>query len=204
MAPRVAVNVAEVSMRYDWDNQRVENVFHVRKNEGADSPDLPLIATAFDAWHENYLVPLQSNSLKLREIYVVDITTPTSPAHTEPILPARAGARSSASLPNSVTLAVSLRTAQRGRSHRGRSYVLGLCEDQIALNQVDPATVTLYLVAYEQLRQDLITAGHELVVTSFYTAGAPRASGLSTDVTSISIVDDVVDTQRRRLPGRGL
>jgi len=59
------------------------------------------------------------------------------------------------------------------------------------------------LDAFTQLITQSNVAGIPFVVVSKKSGGLPRAIGLSTPVQQSVIVDNILDSQRRRLPGRG-
>jgi hypothetical protein len=115
-----------------------------------------------------------------------------------------------APLPNNVTLTVSFRTANRGRSFRGRNYVVGLGETQVAGNTVAPSVITAFDGIYSQLLASPVAAIATWVVVSRFSGvdpvtkePIPRVTGIATPITSVTVVDNVVDSQRRRLPKRG-
>ncbi|HET8705930.1 MAG TPA: hypothetical protein VFM46_06470, partial [Pseudomonadales bacterium] len=105
-------------------------------------------------------------------------------------------------LPNSVTLAVHWGTGRIGRSTHGRTYFIGLCEDEVDGNIVNNAAAIQ--TAYDTLRITFDNAllNTQFSIVSFVQANGWRRDPLVTPITGVS-VDNVVDNQRRRLPGRG-
>lgn len=107
-------------------------------------------------------------------------------------------------MPSSVALVISLRTAFRGRSYRGRIYHIGLTETDVDGNQVLNARRVDLEAGYNALKTLQPAGGAAsgtLGVLSYYANKAVRGVPLFTPVTTLSI-DSYVDTQRRRLPGR--
>lgn len=103
-----------------------------------------------------------------------------------------AGANGSDGLPPSVALVVSLRTALRGRSYRGRVYTGPHIEsDNSSLGAPVAALLTAESGQWAAHLTALAGTGVSLVVASYLHATAQ-------DVTSVS-VDARWDTQRRRL-----
>lgn len=105
-------------------------------------------------------------------------------------------------LPPQIAMCVTLRTAQAGRSFRGRVYLPGFNE---ASNSVTGTlTSTASSVAFvTAIKAALVASSLDLGVLSrpAPTAPVPRA-GFITTVTSIVARDSVWDTQRRRaVPG---
>jgi len=70
-------------------------------------------------------------------------------------------------------------------------------------NTVDGAVVLDLQAAYNDLRSLPFDNPWEHCVISRFNAGAPRTTGVATKVTSCVVVDPYVDSQRRRLTGRG-
>ena len=65
-------------------------------------------------------------------------------------------------------------------------------------------------LAYEGLPSVATVAGYTWVVASRFSGvdaegdPIPRAAGITTPITTVLIVDNLVDSQRRRLSGRGI
>lgn len=192
----------ELTARYLYDGQKVENVFHVRSSTVAGLTEMTAAAVAFRNWWENNGKPISPSTVSLQSILVKTLSTPIDPGieYTEGF--PSAGTSAGAQLPNNATLAVKWITAFRGRSYRGRTYHIGLMETQVVGNTVDPGALSLIKAAYEGLRIGLESAGFPLVVGSKIGAKVERFVGLSTPVVALQI-DPIVDSQRRRLPGRG-
>jgi hypothetical protein len=112
------------------------------------------------------------------------------------------GTNSNAGCSNNVTLAVKWQTGYAGRSYRGRTYFIGLTENNVTGDTVAGAYASGLQGAFEQLMSDLDGAGFGMGVLSRYHNNAPRTAGVLTPITSVS-VDTVIDSQRRRLQGRG-
>lgn len=114
------------------------------------------------------------------------------------------GLSSTGFLDNSVTIAVALKSAQRGRSRNGRFFIVGMTGNQLASpNVLNAGTAADIIAAYQAYKTALNGFGLAPVIASFVTGGAPRAVGLGTAVASVGFTDGTLDSQRRRLPGRG-
>lgn len=147
--------------------------------------------------------PIQSNSVVFREVYVTDLTTAVSPTVADTSSAGIVGGTSTSSgMPGNVTICTSFRTAGRGRSARGRNYFIGLVESVVTGNAATTTLTTALVEAYEAL---LLSPepGFTWVVLSRFAEGAPRVTALAQTVTSVVLVDSNVDSQRRRLEGRG-
>lgn len=104
------------------------------------------------------------------------------------------------SLPSEVTIAISLRTGRTGRSYRGRLYHVGLGEDNVVGDLISDGYRTNLIAAYASLIADPQVHDFYWGVASFYTNGAARPSGVLTPYTQVTIVDRIVDSQRKRKP----
>lgn len=205
-----ATNTLECELRYQQDDQKLENTLYFSFTSPWTIPMMQTLGTELIAWWAIELGPQTSDNVVLREVYITDLSTVSSPAITVVPLLLTQGTRAQPALPNNVSLTVSFRTDSRGRSFRGRNFFVGLCEDQVSQNTVDPSVLTALVAAYNDLLPGgTLTRGEWSVVSRFSgvdpVTGAPipRAAAVVTPITSVLIVDDTVDSQRRRLPGRG-
>lgn len=191
-------------MRYTQDQQKVENVFWFKAPEPQPSPsNLAAVGAILFNWWDDHLKTIQASACTLREIYVTDQSNQFGGMYTYSTNLPAAAASVQPPAPNSVTLCISLRTQQRGRSFRGRSYVIGLTNNIIVNSHVTPQGTSAWLNAYDALIAESGTAGYQLCICSRFTNKLPRAEGVLTEVVDAVLVDDTVDTQKGRLPGRG-
>lgn len=70
-------------------------------------------------------------------------------------------------------------------------------------NAVVPSIITLLNTNYSLLMNSANFGGCVLAVASRRLNNAPRLIGVATEVIDVVLADDTVDSQRRRLPGRG-
>jgi hypothetical protein len=203
-------NTALVEVRMQANAQQVENTLWFTFPDPPDADALATLCAQIRTWWVTFIAPLTSSAVQLREIQATSMHSATAP--TAALSPATLtiGGSTPNIVSNNVTMAVSFRTASRGRSFRGRNYIVGLTEDQVAGNQVVAGITTLWLAAYEHLLGSAATPGSIWVVASRFSGVSgpehtpvPRAAGIVTEVTSVVVVDDNVDSARRRLTGRG-
>jgi hypothetical protein len=196
--------VAEIRMQFSYSGEQAENVYHVSLDGEWNLTNLNVMADAFLDWWTDNLRTGVPTTLTLQRILARDLTTATSPAIEYTAGMPTSGTDVSPQLPNNVSVAVKWTTGQAGRSYRGRTYHLGMTEAQVANNAISGANQTFLLSAYNALINDVEAAitGAHLVVVSKYTNNAPRTEGIFTEILAVSI-DPTVDSQRRRLPGRG-
>jgi hypothetical protein len=102
-------------------------------------------------------------------------------------------------VPNQVALVVSLRTAQIGRSFRGRVYLPGLADNQVIGSNVSGVTAAAFKSTIDGLFTNLTVVGAIPVVVSRFANKVPRVTAVATPIIT-TLVSTRVDTQRRRLP----
>lgn len=195
--------VAQVESIYSMNGQVVENVLHYQMPGPTDIIGLTALASAWLAeWNANMKAYIPTE-VTLTNVRVTDLTTAVSPVVNFGTGLPTAGTQSGALLPNNVTCVFTKRTALRGRSQRGRIYWPGLGEPNVTNNAVSGALVSAIIAGLNNMRTVTTVDGdYEMVVVSRYTGNVPRITGIFTPVTGFTS-DGVVDSQRRRLPGRG-
>jgi hypothetical protein len=195
-------NTVMAEIRMVLASQKVENTLFFQNSSSVDAAELVALGDALVAWFEANVQPLQATDVLLREVYLTDLTSESALTHTRPVVPNTPGGVASPALPNNVTLTVSFRSAGRGRFSRGRNYFVGLTEGQVVNNLVSLTVADDLALAYNALLTAL-PAGWTWVVCSRFTSAGPRVAGFNSPVVAAIVVDNVIDSQRRRLPGRG-
>lgn len=197
-------NGLTASMRYLWEGQQVENTLSFYNPAGWTESNMEILGNILINWRTTELRSLQASTLSMVECYLVDQTAEDAPAVTVSVPSGdQPGTAGTASMPNNVTWSIQFRTVFRGRSGRGRNYALGLTEGAVTASAVSIATASAYITAYQALATDLEGGDYQHVVISKFNNNAPRPSGLVRLVTAYSYADLTIDSQRRRLPGRG-
>lgn len=199
---QAAPNTARIELIFTQDGQRVENVFHITYSSFFTTGHLYEAINAFRDWWAADGKGYASSAVKPTLIVAASLQDATAPTVEASLDADPVGTRTSPAMPMNVTVAVGLRTALRGRSYRGRIYHVGLTEDMIAFSVLLPVYVTDLVANYNALRATLAPYGFALAVLSRVNGGVRRTVGVSTPVESIT-VDAFLDSQRRRLPGRG-
>lgn len=195
-------NVCKVELVFSQYSQIIENTFHWRNDAGAfTATDMGDLAQFMIDWWSDHCKSIYSVDLSLSKYKARDLTTQISPSIEGSIIPAVAGTHNSPGLPTNVTAAIKFNTGFSGRSYRGRNYICGLAEDAVTGDTLDAGIVSQVITAYDLLLS-APPADWVLVVASQYNNGAWRTTGVATPVTTFTM-DNLVDSQRRRLAGRG-
>lgn len=193
-------NTAQVSMRYELQNEKCENVYHFVGAAPWTSTELAALGVAMENWETTNMLGLRSNSCQFQTAYSIDLSVQEGEWDVSgtPV----DGTRTSAPLPNNCSLAVKWITSKRGRSFRGRTYHIGLTEDTLAAptNEVQGSYVTTLEARYRVLLTTTWPNSAQLVVRSIRHNNAYRAVGVMTLVKDVTVTDPVIDNQRRRLP----
>jgi hypothetical protein len=197
-------NGIKVCFRYVVDGQQVCNVFYGTTTEDIDMTFLDGLGGALVTWWTTYMKPNLPPDCALQAIELTDAEE-IGGVGIEYVagLPS-AGTFGSNGLPNNVTYAIKLASGHIGRSYNGRTYWPAVAfESKSGVNRVTSDFRTAATLAISELINAFVDASAQLVVASFHHAGAPRTEGVATPVAGAVTTDDILDSQRRRLPGRG-
>lgn len=174
----------------------------LKKSAGAPTPtDLANVAAIGAAWWTSELKALISTGTTLRNVTATDQTSQGAPQAIDAVN--EAGTLTGSALPAGSPICISFRTAKRGRSYRGRSYVSGRSDANIqTANTFNTTFLTAILGAFNSLQGDLDVAGFDIVVASKQHNGVTTNPAETNEVIEIA-ADAAIDSQRRRLAGRG-
>ena len=196
-------NVFTVEMRYIWNNEQCENVLAF---EGASAPGPDdaqgLMEDLVNSWSVN-ASPAVVGTCALVELYAVDQSAQDGWTSSFPLLPIVPGNYNGPSMPNNVTLARSFKSNSRGRSARGRNYPPGMPEGLADGNIVSATWMNAWGSFYLSIPGIAADNGCLWVVLSRTANKQPRQQGVTFPIITSSFTDNIVDSQRRRLPGRG-
>jgi hypothetical protein len=188
--------VVRVAMVFSRDTRQFVNTFHVTRTLSWTIPSMATLATLFETWWSTFYKLYASNTVALTQIQV-RLYDPSNPLaydlnETTPIAGTAAGTVD----PGDVTLSTSWRTGLAGRKYRGRFYTVGMTGSQHdTLDKATSGYVTGIGTAAANLISVLSAASEALTI--FH-----RLTNTHTPVQA-TIVENLLDAQRRRLPGRG-
>lgn len=193
----------QANIRFVLAGEQVENVLNFSWTSGDFAAACDAVYGTLDLVWWATMRACISNRMLHEEVYFVDLTSETAGVQTRPAFENPGGALTEEAVPNNAAFCITHRTALRGRSYRGRTYVGGLGNSQVDGNVVVPFAVTNTVLAFNATRETLAADNVTFMIVSRYHNGAPRVGGLRTPVSLSLAIDNVVDSQRRRLPGRG-
>jgi len=197
------LNTVQAEFVYTWNNQICQNVLQFEAAGSLSVPNMLELGAELVTWYDTLLQPLQSTFCALTSIRLTDMTAEFAPGLDYSTGLPLVGTAGTDSMPNNVSISLTKRTVFRGRSFRGRIYQVGMVESQVQGNVVLATPLANMIAAWEDLLAfSTASESWTMVVASKFEGGAPRATALLTPVINISS-DGIVDSQRRRLPGRG-
>ncbi len=203
MAFQPVPGVVQCNIRWVAQGQQAQNTLYFRTGGGGTETNLAALADVIEQAYITYTRGRVATTTALTDIYFVDLEEQNGFAYNFPLVPQLAGTNGAGALPNNVSLAISFRTASRGRNARGRNYVVGMTEADVTGNDASGVLSDAWVVYYEAIQSGALNIGLEMCVVSRYLNKVKRPFGVTFAVTSILVVDNVVDSQRGRLPGRG-
>lgn len=195
-------NALKVEMRYILYGQKCENVFYVDRGSQAIEVAMDALFPIVKTWWSTLVKPHISDFCSLSEVKITDMSAGDGPATTYTAGLPIAGTFMAGALPGNVTVAVKLNSTYRGRNSTGRQFLVGLPPDAVVADQIEPVYQGAIKAAYEALLAALTGGDFGMIVVSFVIDKVLRTVGLKSPVASITI-DNNLDSQRRRLAGRG-
>jgi len=200
-----AEEVAKVQLYFSTPGGIAMNVLNFRADGGFNAVGLEtLIDEIATAWEAQFS-PLQSDQVECFRIVATDM------ANIVPYQVDKApendltGGRSSPAMPQNVTVVTKFGTGLAGRSQRGRTYHIGLVDDQCVGDKLVAGMADTIRDAWIDFAGAIHdgAAAADLVVVSYCHNNVWRDNATVLDVISFT-TEDTLDSQRKRLLGRGM
>lgn len=191
-------SVARVVLNCQRDTRKFVNVFHMMRGDDAvlNITDLEtMTAVIADWWTDAYRTTVID--IVVSESAVATKLDPDDPIQDQNFFSAAGSVASPAVRPGNVSAVMSWRTGLAGRKHRGRSYHVGIDGDQILSTD---NLVGFYLAQLTAAATDLLT---KLTIEGLKAVVFHRVDDTTTDIVGV-VVDQLVDSMRTRLAGRGV
>ena len=194
---------ALVEIVQELDSQIIENTLYFRRANNYTVSQLEDLCASIEEWWTTLVLPNLAEALTLNRVIATALHASTGPQFVRPASDPFAGGINSDPLPNNNALCVSFRTGLLGRSFRGRNYVAGIAESDTLKSRVNAGRAEAIRAAYADM-DSLVPGENVWVVVSRTVDGVVQSpTALTNAVTAVVLVDTVVDSQRRRSPGRG-
>jgi len=195
-------NVCQLESFYTSGGQQMENVFHLQQDTPFDLSRLEDACTDLETWINANWHGVASEDISWVGARATSLESDSAPSFEPTIAEPVDGTITSPILPLNCAAVISWKTALRGRSYRGRTYHVGLTESTVDNSTINSTMRGGLVTAYLALLAVFVADDLQPVIVSRYHDLAPRTTGVATAITSLAC-DDTVDSQRRRLPGRG-
>jgi hypothetical protein len=199
------LGAAQVTLDYQSDSGDARNVLNFSQVPFGEwrNTNLEAVANAVYTWWAASLKQHVASAFRLEKITARDLAN--VPGEVFDRVVNEPGGNGQPRSPGNVTTAFTLRTALGGRSGRGRIFHIGLTSGYYTGDVLNASELTQLLTAYNALK--VLSGGgtsgeYHLAVVSRFGAGVQRPQGLTNDVTAVTN-DGFLDSQRRRLRGRG-
>lgn len=203
MAFQSVPDTVEVVIRGVRAGEEIINTFFGKKEGGYVQADLDALAVAVDAWVGTTWLTLMPNDYTYLGTVVrglanaIDLIAENGDS-------TGAGSYGSAGAPLNVTLSVKRRSAFTGRGARGRVFLPGIPTSAIAA----PGFVSS---GFAEAAATILTGFKDVmdsvdfveVIVHRVAAGVPLATAVVFTVVEYVVVNNAIDSMRRRLPGRG-
>jgi hypothetical protein len=184
--------------------QEVINDFYATK-AGYDLTAVQALADVIDLWVSVEWLPILPSDFSYLRTEVrglesaIDLQA-TSAAH------AGVGELGGEAMPNNVTLSVARKSGFTGRGARGRIYFPAIEQAYVdqATNTVSSTLTDAILVALDAMNTAITAQGFVPVIVHRIAAGVPLVPAVVFTLVEWVIVDNVIDSMRRRLPKRGV
>lgn len=190
--------VARCSVEYQQGTRPMANVLYVSSGDSFDEGLLLSAATLVYNTIAATWLPLLHTTTVLQSVTAYSMASTTAPvASYSPVTPAT-GEVTGEVLPLQSAAVLTLRTAARGRSGRGRVYISGWGESSSSGSSLTPAAAAALITAAEAFLAALTVGSFPWVVYSQFSGNAPRPIGLDLAVTEVELRSSVFGSQRNR------
>lgn len=203
MAFQPVVNTVEIDVIYTLNGQVAQNVFYAKFGGTYAQANLQALADEVDTqvgilWLPFQPIEAEYLRTEVRGLTVENDLTATANAGAGP------GEDVSPSLPNQVTFSVKRTSLFTGRSARGRTYWIGIPKDKLLStdeNRLVAQYVSDVVGVVDALRSNInLVFLWDAVLVSRVSGGVLRDPAVTFDWIDTVAVNNVVDTQRGRLP----
>lgn len=195
-------NTAKVAVKMTYFGQNLVNVHHFSTLGEINIGSLISLGEKVNDVYGFSLAARLSDQLHFIGTEVTDLTAQDADSTYVPFGSGAGGNITGTALPGNCAAVVTKHTALRGRSYRGRTYLPGIDASVLSGGNFGATWVGQILAAMAELFTLDTTIPWLLSVVSYYLNKSKRTEGVATLIDTMSM-DNYVDSQRRRLPGRG-
>jgi hypothetical protein len=199
-----APNIVQAEVRCSLDGQQIENRWMVNVGAPVTPVLVDAVANLVNVWAQDTYFDFLPDVLSLNETVATDMSDENGSQVAIAPTGAFTGALAEEPMPNETSFCISLRSASRGRSARGRTYILAVTKFATTGNFLHAGRADQFKGAIQTLIDRIAAAGWGMVIVSYRHNNAPRVGGpVYFGVTNAIYTDLVLDSMRRRKPGVG-
>ena len=197
-------NGAEFIVRGVIEGQEVINTFYATKVGAWDVTELISAAAALGVlWHDQVL-PHLGAAYSFLGVHGRDLRTSVG-FECDVNASAGVGSASGQTLPNNVAIALKRISGLSGRSSRGRIFLSGLTDASLTgTNEINVGVASALVAAVNGLAAAWAAVDWTEVIVSRVHDGVPLSTAVVYTVVEYLVSNLVLDSMRRRLPGRGV
>jgi len=201
----VADETAKVQLYFSTPGGVAMNVLNFRADGGWNAVSLDVLVDEVATSWEAQFSPLQSDQVECYRIVATDLGNPIPYQVDKAPTNDLTGGRASVIMPGNVTVVTKFGTGLAGRSQRGRTYHIGLTDDQCSGDSLVAGMADTIRDAWIDFAGEVhdSPAAADLVVVSYCHNNAWRPAAQVLDVIAFT-TEGILDSQRKRLFGRGM
>jgi len=196
--------IIKTALIFQRDTRTLVNVLHWFRAAGWDLSQMLSQCIALKNWVDTYLKPCIPPQTSLVQVQARKYDPAAPLAQDYSVSPVILGTRGTVSEAANVTSTLSWRTGLAGKAYRGRIYVPGLSEADVQQNdQLSSALVALLTTAAVQLVTGVGVPNSSVPVVFHRPLPAPKPLDNTYTPINSYVIENIVDSQRKRLPLRG-
>lgn len=197
----------EIKTQFTQNGQKVENIFYANAGQAITAAIVEELATMVGVWVVNTFLAHVSSNVVYNRTVATDISTEASFQTIDSTGAGTTGGGGPSTLPNNATIAVHRDTGLSGKKAKSRIYIAGIVpgglSDPNTVSTAYAASLVADLNALDTALADDGTVAYDTGYVQRVINGVRLATGNFIPTIGWSMVDRLVDSQRRRLAGRG-
>jgi hypothetical protein len=190
--PRIIANTIDAHLRYTAGGNEMENTYQFLYEETPSVGQLEDLAEDVGLNIGAKQAAFTQQGIVFREVQCVDIGSSGGAEGTYTFPNGTTGLRSGSPEPLNAASGITLRTGHRGRSNKGRKSYSGFVESDLDGNSIGSSLMALLTDLAVELLRDRVGSTYRPAVGSM-------KNGTSKAITSSTILDNNVDSQKTRL-----
>jgi len=203
MAFQEVINTVQIEVRMELHGEPYENTFFYQRATEPTQAELQALVNDLGDYVVSDWLQLVGDEMVGNSVYGRGLTYAEDIQAISLAPSGVAGAYTSATEAGSVCIAIKRTAGLTGRSTRGRIYFGGIPEVKQSGNTLDPTYGLDVVEMIEGFDAVAIALSWTPVIVSRFNAGIVRPSGVTYPIVTWQLDNFDIDSQRRRLAGRG-